>query len=151
MGRAHGICQEALTELIAFVETDVAANWPARRAIIKQEVRTAALKTRMGCGGGLARQEFKGVVLGEQQFPAIRGTTTDAIKAELLRGVHIAAADHAGRVSICDDRVTWTDADLMVGHSRPPMPGLVGGIDDGRFARRAHADFRHRRGWSPRG
>ena len=45
--------------------------------------------------------------------------------------MHIAAAEQqGGQTSICDDAITWTDADLMVGLARPPIPALVGGLDD---------------------
>ena len=121
---------EALAELIAFVETDVLANWPGRQTAVAHELRTAVLKTRMRRGGGLPWPEFKGVALGEQQFPAIRRATTDILEAELLRAVQIAAAELHGQTTVCDDAVTWTGADFMVGHACRPMPGLVGGMDD---------------------
>ena len=122
---------DALTELIAFVEGDVPSHWPQTRTAVSFELRTKVLKTRMTRGQGVPWGEFKAVALGEQQFPAIRGTTSDVLKAELLRAVHIAAAEQSGgQTSICDDAITWTDADLMVGLARPPIPALVGGVDD---------------------
>ena len=78
VGPLYILCwAEALTELTAFVEGDVASHWPPRRTAVAHKLRTKVLKTRMTGGAGLPWQEFKGVAPGNQQFPAIRGTTSE--------------------------------------------------------------------------
>ena len=109
----------ALAELIALVEADIAANWPGRRTAVTRELQTAVLKTRMRRQGGLPWQELKEVALGEQRFPAIRGATSDILKAERLRAVHIAATELQGLTSVCDGAGTTAEPASSTWQSEP--------------------------------